>query len=74
MDSVQLIMNTKERRASVSFSCSHQQGLNVVCLMAGKILLVMEYMANGNLWDSLQQDSQDECRWFNRRACTYMLL
>ncbi|KAK9822285.1 hypothetical protein WJX74_002973 [Apatococcus lobatus] len=32
----------------------------------GRTLLVMEYMEGGNLWDNLQQDSQNGFRWYNR--------
>lgn len=35
-------------------------------MVAGNTLLVMEYMANGNLWDNLQHDSANEFRWYGR--------
>ena len=35
-------------------------------LIPGKTLLVMEYMASGNLWDNLHQDTSNELRWWKR--------
>ncbi len=35
----------------------------------GSTVLVMEYMANGNLWENLQDDCNNELRW--RARCAF---